>query len=116
MVKDLASAAQVLEDAVGARLESLDRSRISVILGVTGAQELLATMVSRMQRPVWVKALRESGLPESQVREICDDAACASTFGALAMAVHELQLGLSDLVISGGVDTLNRSRAICCQR
>ena len=103
-------------------------------------------MTSRLQRPVWVKSLRESGLPESEVTAICDrianhyvpwqestfpgllgnvvagrianrlnlggtncvtDAACASTLSALSMAVAELQLGHSDLVISGGVDTLN---------
>ncbi len=35
------------------------------------------------------------------------DAACASAFSALSMAVSELYLGDADLVISGGVDTLN---------
>ncbi|HTA65028.1 MAG TPA: acyltransferase domain-containing protein, partial [Xanthomonadaceae bacterium] len=35
------------------------------------------------------------------------DAACASALSALSMAIGELQLGNSDLVISGGVDTLN---------
>jgi acyl transferase domain-containing protein len=139
-------AQRVLEDALREQFESMDRSRVSVILGVTSAQELLSSMVSRLQRPVWVKALRESGLPEDEVTSICDrianhyvpwqestfpgllgnvvagrianrlnlggtncvtDAACASTFAALSMAVAELQLGHSDLVISGGVDTLN---------
>ncbi|HMM33908.1 MAG TPA: beta-ketoacyl synthase N-terminal-like domain-containing protein, partial [Thermoanaerobaculia bacterium] len=37
---------------------------------------------------------------------VCD-AACASSLSALSMAVAELQLGHSDLVITGGVDTLN---------
>ena len=103
-------------------------------------------MVSRLQRPVWVKALREAGLPESEVGDICDrisahytdwkestfpgllgnvvagrianrlnlggtncvsDAACASTMSALSMAVNELHLGDSDMVITGGVDTMN---------
>jgi acyl transferase domain-containing protein len=35
------------------------------------------------------------------------DAACASAFSALAMATHELHLGISDLVITGGVEALN---------
>ncbi len=35
------------------------------------------------------------------------DAACASTFSAVSMAVNELTLGQADLVITGGVDTLN---------
>jgi len=142
-------AQKVLEDACGQSaeaLEALDRSRISVILGVTSGQELLGSMVSRLQRPVWVKALRDSGLPEGEVQAVCDrisehytpwrestfpgllgnvvagrianrldlggtncvtDAACASTFSALSMAVNELYLGDSDMVITGGVDTMN---------
>jgi hypothetical protein len=35
------------------------------------------------------------------------DAACASTFSALHMALQELYLGDSDTVIAGGVDTMN---------
>ena len=139
-------AEQVLRDAAGSDFDTMDRSRISVILGVTSAQELLATMVSRLQKPVWVKSLREHGLAESDVQAVCEriaghyqpwqessfpgllgnvvagrianrldlggtncvtDAACASTFSALSMAVNELYLGDSDLVITGGVDTLN---------
>ena len=137
---------RVLQDAAGEQFETMDRSRISVILGVTSAQELLASSVSRLQRPMWVKALRESGIPEDEVEEICEriasnyvpwqestfpgllgnvvagrianrldlggtncvtDAACASTFSSISMAVSELMLGDSDLVIAGGVDTLN---------
>ncbi|MBK8286242.1 MAG: acyltransferase domain-containing protein [Ahniella sp.] len=139
-------AQQVLEDVARTRIEQIDRSRISVILGVTSAQELLFSMVSRLQKPVWVKALRETGLGEDEVQAACariaanytpwqeasfpgllgnvvagrianrlnlggtncvTDAACASSFSALAMAVNELHLGDSDLVITGGVDTLN---------
>ncbi|WP_313918642.1 SDR family oxidoreductase [Tahibacter sp.] len=142
----LIAARAVLEDAARAQFETMDRSRISVILGVTSAQELLFSLVSRLQRPVWQKALRETGLPEDDVQAACEriaahyvpwqeasfpgllgnvvagrianrlglggtncvtDAACASSFAAIQMAVNELQLGDSDLVISGGVDTLN---------
>lgn len=35
------------------------------------------------------------------------DAACASSLASMSMAIQELQLGHSDLVISGGVDALN---------
>ncbi len=139
-------AQSVLQDAARAQFETMDRSRISVILGVTSAQELLFSMVSRLQKPVWVKALREAGLAENEVQDACQriadhyvpwqessfpgllgnvvagrianrlnlggtncvtDAACASALSALSMAISELQLGNSDLVISGGVDTLN---------
>lgn len=142
----LIAARAVLEDAAREQFQTMDRSRISVILGVTSAQELLFSLVSRLQRPVWQKALRETGLPEDEVQAACEriaaqyvpwqeasfpgllgnvvagrianrlglggtncvtDAACASSFAAIQMAVNELQLGDSDLVISGGVDTLN---------
>ncbi|MGH1348427.1 MAG: beta-ketoacyl synthase N-terminal-like domain-containing protein, partial [Nannocystales bacterium] len=65
-------AQRVLEDAAKGAPETLDRSRTSVILGVTSGQELLGSMVSRLQRPVWVRALREAGIPESEVNTICD--------------------------------------------
>ncbi len=135
----------VLDDATKAG-NGVDRDRTSVILGVTSGQELLGSMVSRLQRPVWIKALRESGVPETEAIAICEriashytdwnestfpgllgnvvagrianrldlggtncvtDAACASTFSALSMAVSELQLGDSDAVIAGGVDAMN---------
>jgi acyl transferase domain-containing protein len=137
-------AERVLADA--SRAHDVDKSRASVILGVTSAQELMGAMVSRLQHPVWRKALREMGLPEARVDEACDriaahynpwqeacfpgllgnvvagrianrldlggtncvtDAACASTFSALSMAVNELRLGETDLAIAGGVDTMN---------
>jgi len=42
-----------------------------VILGVTSGQELFAQVSARLNRPIWRKALREMGLPESQVEEAC---------------------------------------------
>ncbi|MBW2587631.1 MAG: hypothetical protein JRD92_11880 [Deltaproteobacteria bacterium] len=65
-------ARQVLEDAFKNQFETMDKSRMSVILGVTSSQELLGTMVSRLQRPVWVKGLRDAGLPEDEVQAACD--------------------------------------------
>jgi malonyl CoA-acyl carrier protein transacylase len=35
------------------------------------------------------------------------DAACASSFAAISMGVDELVLGRSDMILTGGVDTLN---------
>ncbi|MFE2471210.1 beta-ketoacyl synthase N-terminal-like domain-containing protein, partial [Streptomyces mirabilis] len=139
-------AERVLADiAGGADLSGIDRDRVSVILG-TAPLDLLATMGNRLQRPVWLKALRESGMPESQAQEICDriadhyvpwqeatfpgllsnvvagrianrfdlhgtncttDAACASSLAALSSSMNELALGKADMVITGGVDTLN---------
>jgi acyl transferase domain-containing protein len=65
-------AQQVLQDACGPRLKDLNRDRVSVILGVTSAQQLLGTMVSRLQKPVWKKALSEQGLSDAQVAEACE--------------------------------------------
>ena len=139
-------AQKVLEDAAQGQFSKMDRERISVLLGVTSAQELLGSMVSRLQKPVWLKALRESGIPENEAQEIClkiaksytpwqessfpgllgnvvagrianrfdlrgtnavTDAACASSLAAVSMGINELQLGQSDLVITGGVDAMN---------
>ena len=60
---------QVLKDAARGQFEAMDRSRISVILGVTSAQELLFSMVSRLQRPVWLRALREAGIAVDNARQ-----------------------------------------------
>ncbi len=139
-------AQQVLDDATRGQFSELDRSRCSVILGVTSGQELLGSMASRMNRPMWLQGMRRAGVPESEAQAACDkiaelhpewtestfpgllgnvvtgrianrlnlggtncvtDAACASSFSALSMAVNELYLGDSDMVIAGGVDTMN---------
>jgi acyl transferase domain-containing protein/acyl carrier protein len=139
-------AKKVLEDATRGRWPNVDRERVSCILGVTSAQELLGTMVNRLQRPVWANALRELGYSEKEVDAVCNrisdsyvpwqestfpgllgnvvagrianrldiggtncvtDAACASSFSAISMGLNELWLGQSDLVISGGADTMN---------
>ncbi len=73
----LLAARDVLNDVTGNDLSKLKRERIAVILGVTAGQKLYVEMSNRLQRPVWVKGLRESGLPESEVQAICDRiAAC----------------------------------------
>jgi acyl transferase domain-containing protein len=139
-------AQQVLEDAAGGDFQHIDKSRISVILGATGATELVVHLGSRLQRPIWLNALRANGVPEDEAQAICDriadsyvpwteasfpgllgnvvagriankfdlggtncvvDAACASSLSALAMGLSELYLRQSDMVIVGGVDTLN---------
>ncbi|MCC8454479.1 type I polyketide synthase [Streptomyces rochei] len=141
---------QVLADAGG--LSGVDRDRVGVILGASSL-ELLSHMQGRTQRPVWLKALREQGVPEAEAQSVCDavqdhytpwqeatfpgllgnvvagrianrfdlhgtnhttDAACASSFAALSTAVAELSLGRADLVVSGGVDTLNDIGMFMC--
>ena len=65
-------AKRVLEDVAQGPYTNLDLSRTSVILGVTSAQELLGEVNNRLQHPVWRKALREHGLPEDEVKAICE--------------------------------------------
>jgi acyl transferase domain-containing protein/acyl carrier protein/NADP-dependent 3-hydroxy acid dehydrogenase YdfG len=142
----LIAARRVLDDVAKGQRGEIDRERASVILGVTSGQQLFLEVSSRMSRPIWVKALRESGIAEAQVAEIANriaasyvpwqentfpgmlgnvvagrianrfdlrgtncvtDAACASSLAALSMAMDELRLHRSDLVITGGADTFN---------
>ena len=139
-------AKSALQDMAGGDFSDLDRSKMSVILGVTSAQKLLGHMTSRLQKPIWIKAMREFGLPETEVENIAKriedhyvpwqestfpgllgnvvagrianrldlggtncvtDAACASAFSAISMAVNELLLGDSDSVLVGGADAIN---------
>jgi acyl transferase domain-containing protein/NAD(P)-dependent dehydrogenase (short-subunit alcohol dehydrogenase family)/acyl carrier protein len=138
----LAAANQALRDSG----VPFDRSRTSVILGVTGTQELVIPLSSRLGFPKWRRALQEAGIEpercEQIIRTIADsyvswqensfpgllgnvvagrisnrldlggtncvvDAACASSFAAVHLALLELASGRSDTVITGGVDTLN---------
>lgn len=68
----LFTAKKLLERVTSFQHGRVDRKRTSVILGVGGGTELVEEMSAKIQRPVWVKAMREQGLPESQVRAVCD--------------------------------------------
>jgi acyl transferase domain-containing protein/acyl carrier protein len=146
-------AKQVLEDAAGGDFSHMDRERMSVILGVASATELVAHMSGRLQIPVWERALRGAGLSEQEVKVFSErlaagytpwqentfpgllgnvvagrianrfdlggtncvvDAACAGSLAALQMALNELYLGDSDMVIAGGVDALNDILMFMC--
>lgn len=61
-----------LDEAEKATNGTIDRKRTSCILGVASATELVGHMSGRLQRPSWVKGLREAGLPETQVQAIAD--------------------------------------------
>lgn len=65
-------AKNVLDDVSGGQPLKIDRDRTSVVLGFTGAAELVNPLVSRIQRPIWAKSLRESGIAESAIEGICD--------------------------------------------
>ncbi len=71
----LVAAKQALADA-GYAEKPFDRSRTSVILGVTGALELVIPLGARLGHPIWRRALKEAGvaepLAEDVVRRIAD--------------------------------------------
>ncbi|RDV37166.1 SDR family NAD(P)-dependent oxidoreductase [Bradymonadaceae bacterium TMQ3] len=72
-------ARQVLDDAFKGQFESMDKERMSIILGVTAGQELLIQAASRLQRPQWLRALREQGIGETKAQAICDRIAAQYT-------------------------------------
>jgi acyl transferase domain-containing protein/NAD(P)-dependent dehydrogenase (short-subunit alcohol dehydrogenase family)/acyl carrier protein len=141
----LVCAKTALSDA-GYGEREFNRERTSVILGVTGTQELVIPLSSRLGHPIWRKAMQDSGVPSRQTEEIVQkisdafvpwqensfpgllgnvvagrianrldlggtncvvDAACASSLSALHLSLMELISNRSDMVVTGGVDTLN---------
>ncbi|MEU1816993.1 SDR family NAD(P)-dependent oxidoreductase [Streptomyces roseifaciens] len=62
---------QVLRDAADGGAARPDGDRVSVVLG-TAALGLLVESNAPTQRPVWLKALREHGLPEAEAQAVCD--------------------------------------------
>jgi acyl transferase domain-containing protein/acyl carrier protein len=64
------------EEPGGAGKRVIDRSRISVILGVTGTLELVIPLGARLGHPIWRRALAEAGVApdvaEDVVRRIGD--------------------------------------------
>jgi acyl transferase domain-containing protein len=149
----LVVAKRVLAEATRGKFESIDRSRMSVVLGVASATSLVGQMAGRLQLPVAERAMRTAGLEEADIKRVSEvlascytpwqestfpgllgnvvagrianrldlggtsavvDAACASSLAAVDIAVNELALGRSDLVVTGGVDTLNDILMFMC--
>jgi len=142
----LMAAKMALDDSGYGEGRDFEREKTSVILGVTGTQELVIPLGSRLGHPKWRKALEEAGVPDDQIElvvnkisdsyvpwqensfpgllgnvvagRICNrlnlggtncvvDAACASSMSAIHLALLELSTGRSEMVITGGVDTIN---------
>ena len=142
----LVAAKMALTDAGYGDGREFDREHTSVILGVTGTQELVISLGSRLGHPSWRKALEDKGLSDQQkssiiadisnsyvswqensfpgllgnvvAGRICNrlnlggtncvvDAACASSLGAVHLAIMELAAGKSNMAVTGGVDTIN---------
>jgi polyketide-type polyunsaturated fatty acid synthase PfaA len=142
----LLAAKMALEDCGYGDGQDFDRDRTAVILGVTGTQELVIPLSSRLGFPKWRQALEQSDIDPRKTREVIQrisdsyipwqensfpgllgnvvagrisnrldlrgtncvvDAACASSLSAIHLALLELQSDKSDMVVTGGVDTLN---------
>ncbi len=63
-------AGEALADAGYAHGKRFDRDRVSVILGVTGALELVIPLGARLGHPIWRRALREAGIDEARTEAI----------------------------------------------
>ncbi|MFZ0612079.1 MAG: SDR family oxidoreductase [Desulfobacterales bacterium] len=142
----LMAAKMALADAGYGDGKTFNRAKTSVILGVTGTQELVIPLGARLGFPHWRRALEHAGVAPATVADvlsrisdayvpwqegsfpgllgnvvagrICNrldlggtncvvDAACASSMSAMHMAILELAAGRSDMVVTGGIDTLN---------
>ncbi|WP_082929577.1 type I polyketide synthase, partial [Mycobacterium sp. 852013-51886_SCH5428379] len=106
----LIAAKQVLDKAMS-HGTSVDLDRVDIVLGVASTTELVVQMGSRMQQPIWRKAMLENGLDEAEADEICRDIAdhyvpwLESTFPGLlgnvvaGRVANRLNLGGSNFVV-----------------
>ena len=69
----LYAAKQALTDAgvdfTPGRPKSVERGKVSVLIGVTGTLELVIPLGARLGHPKWRKAMRDAGIPEDQVAD-----------------------------------------------
>ena len=69
----LVAAKQALVDAkIDTAAKGIDRSRISVILGVTGTLELVIPLGARLGHPHWKRALKDAGVPAEQAADVIE--------------------------------------------
>ncbi len=68
----LVVARDVLIDADYAPGSGFDHERTGVILGVTGGLKMLTPLVSRLQYPVWRRALKSAGLSDEETEAIIE--------------------------------------------
>ncbi len=57
------------ESATSSR-KLIDRSRVSVILGVTGTLQLVIPLGARLGHPLWRRALQEAGVPDDVAEDV----------------------------------------------
>ena len=67
----LVVAQEALRDA-GYLQREFDRDRASVILGVTGSQELVISLGARLGHPYWRKALQDAGIADDIAQDVIE--------------------------------------------
>ncbi|MEA3465142.1 MAG: beta-ketoacyl synthase N-terminal-like domain-containing protein, partial [Thermodesulfobacteriota bacterium] len=68
----LIAAREALKDAGYDPAGEFARERVSVLLGVTGALEMVIPLGARLGHPIWRKALKDAGLPDDVVQEVVE--------------------------------------------
>ncbi|MBW2218568.1 MAG: acyltransferase domain-containing protein [Deltaproteobacteria bacterium] len=65
-------AKRALEDAGYGDGTKFSHEKTNVIIGVTGTQELVIPLSSRLGHPIWRKALEDSGVPRDQADDVME--------------------------------------------
>jgi acyl transferase domain-containing protein/NAD(P)-dependent dehydrogenase (short-subunit alcohol dehydrogenase family)/acyl carrier protein len=68
----LVAAKTALEDAGYGGGRPFNRNKTSVILGVTGTQELVIPLGARLGHPIWRRALKAAGVPPEQAEAVVE--------------------------------------------
>jgi len=68
----LVAAGQALKDAGYGPERSFDKSRASVILGVTGTLELVIPLGARLGHPIWRSALKDAGVDDAVAKDVVE--------------------------------------------
>ncbi len=66
----LITAKKALEDSGYGEKRNFNHDRTSVVLGVTGTQELVIPLGARLGHPIWRRALEDSGIAPEKTEEI----------------------------------------------
>ncbi|NVN99896.1 MAG: SDR family NAD(P)-dependent oxidoreductase [Geobacteraceae bacterium] len=66
----MVAAGQALTDAGYGTDKQFDRSRTSVILGVTGTLELVIPLGARLGHPIWRNALKDAGVDDTTAEDV----------------------------------------------
>ena len=69
----LITAKNALEDAGYGQDVDFNRDSTSVILGVTGTQELVIPLGARLGHPIWRRALKNAGVPDETALEVMNE-------------------------------------------